>query len=151
MLKKTISYVDYEGNSRKEDFYFNINKFELIKWITRPGGYTVDQLLLKLTKEQNATEILRIFEDLVKISYGEKSLDGRQFVKNEELYNRFKQTEAYSELLTGLIMDAGEAAKFVNGIIPKELSEDVAKTLNEHPDGVPDEVKDYIVPFMTGG
>ena len=98
MLKKTITYTDYEGVERTEDFYFNLNKAEVIKWLTTSGGYTIDKLLQRLVKEDNAKQVMVIFEDLIKMSYGEKSLDGKRFVKNDELWEAFSQTEAYSEL-----------------------------------------------------
>ena len=31
MLKKTITYIDYDDNERTEDFYFNLSKAELLE------------------------------------------------------------------------------------------------------------------------
>ena len=144
MLKKTIKYEDYEGNLREEDFYFNLNKAEVIKWLTTSGDYTLDKVLIQLSNERNGKEIMKIFEDLIHLSYGVKSLDGRKFIKSEELWEDFHQTEAYSELFSELVMDAEKASDFVNKVIPKTLANDIAKTLSENPEGIPDEIKDYM-------
>lgn len=143
MLKRTINFVDYDGNERTEDYYFNMNKSEVIKWLTTSGDYTLDKVMDRLTKERNGKEIMKIFEEMIKTSYGRKSLDGRKFEKSEEIWNDFYQTEAYSELFTELVTDAAKAADFFNGIIPKELGDEVKKIMDQYPDGIPDELKDY--------
>lgn len=143
MLKRTITFVDYDNNERTEDFYFNMNKSEVIKWLTTSGDYTLDKVMERLTKERNGKEIMKIFEEMIKISYGEKSLDGRKFEKSDEIWNNFYQTEAYSELFTELVTDAIKAADFFNGIIPKELGDEVKKIMDQYPDGIPAELKDY--------
>ena len=63
--------------------------------------------------------MLRPFKDLVLKSYGEKSADGKRFIKTPEISEAFSQTEAYSVLFMELATDADAAAAFVNGIIPK--------------------------------
>lgn len=144
MLKKTITYTDYEGVSRTEDFYFNLSKAEVIKWLTTSGDYTLDKVLVRLSTERNGKEIMKIFEDMIKMSYGRKSLDGRRFEKSDEIWEDFYQTEAYSELFSELVQDAKVAADFINSLIPKEMSEGIAKIVKENPDAIPAEVKDYI-------
>lgn len=149
MLKRTIKFEDYDGNKRTEDHYFNMNKSEVIKWLTTSGDYTLDKVMDRLTKERNGKEIMRIFEEMIKISYGKKSLDGRKFEKSEEIWNDFYQTEAYSELFTDLVTDAVKAAEFFNGIIPKQLGDEVKKIMDQYPDGIPDELKDYTAPVPS--
>lgn len=144
MLKKTIKYVDYEDNEREEDHYFYLNKAEVIKWLTTSGEYTIDKVLVRLGQERNVQKVMEIFEDLIHRSYGRKSLDGRKFEKSEEIWNEFYQTEAYSELFTELIGDAKKAAEFVNGIIPKDLANEIEKIIKDHPEGIPAELKDYV-------
>lgn len=144
MLKRTIEYVDFDGNNRKEDFYFNLNKSEVIKWLTTTGDYTLDRVVERLGKERNGKKIMEIFEDLIHRSYGEKSLDGRRFVKNEEIWLNFYETEAYSVLFTELVTDAKKASAFINGIIPNDMATDIARVAKEHPDALPEELKDYI-------
>lgn len=144
MFKKTIKYTDYDGNLRTEDFYFNLNQAEVIRWLTTSGDYTLDKVLMRLSTERNGKEIMGIFEDLIRRSYGKKSIDGRRFIKNDEVWNEFYETEAYSELFTELVMDAKKAAAFVNAVIPPTLAKDIEKVMKENPDGIPDAVKDYV-------
>lgn len=143
MYKRTIEFVDYDGQVRKEDHYFHLNKAEVIKWLTTSGDYTLDKVLERLSKERNGKKIMDIFEDLIRRSYGRKSLDGRKFEKTDEIWNDFYQTEAYSVLFTELVTDANKAADFVNRIIPKDLADEITKIIRENPDGIPDELKDY--------
>lgn len=149
MLKKIIEFEDYDGNMRKEEHYFNLNKAEVVKWLTTSGDYTLDKVLDRLSNERNGKKIMEIFEDLIRRSYGKKSLDGRKFEKTEEIWNDFYQTEAYSVLFTELVTDAKNAADFVNKIIPKDLANEVEKIIKENPDGLPDEFKDYVTPALT--
>lgn len=144
MLKKTITYVDYDGNERTEDHYFHLSQAEIIKWLTTTGDYTLDKVLMKLATEKNGKDIMQHFEDLIHLSYGRKSLDGRKMEKSDEIWNDFYQSEAYSTLFIELVTDARKAADFVNKIIPAKLAEEVAKVMKDNPDGIPAEMKDYV-------
>jgi hypothetical protein len=144
MLKKVIKYEDYDGNIREEEHYFNLTKAEVIKWLTTTGGYTLDKVIEQLGKERNGKRIMEIFEDLIYMSYGKKSLDGRRFEKTDEIKRDFMETEAYSILFTELVTDAKKAADFINAIVPKELSDEIERIIRENPDGIPDEMQDYL-------
>ena len=121
MLKKTIEYVDYNGVERKEDFYFNLTKAEIMEMeMSTEGGLA--EMIEKIVATQNTPAIIKIFKQLVLKAYGEKSPDGKRFIKSEELSNAFEQTEAYSELFMELATDADAAAKFVNGIVPSDIN-----------------------------
>lgn len=120
MLKKTITYVDYNGNQRTEDFYFNLSKAEIMEMeLGTTGGFV--EMINRIVEAQDAPSLIKIFKDLILKAYGEKSLDGKRFVKSEEIREAFSQTEAYSNLFMELATDATAAADFVNGIIPKNL------------------------------
>lgn len=117
MLKRTITYTDYDGNERTEDFYFNLNKAEIIEMETsKDGGFV--KMLQKIVAEKDSNKIVAVFKDFVLKAYGEKSPDGKRFIKNQELRDAFAQTEAYSELFMELATDEKAAAAFVTGIIP---------------------------------
>lgn len=121
MLKKTIKYVDYDGNEREEDFYFNLSKAEVTEMeLSKEGG--MSEYIKKISATQNAPELIKLFKDIITKSYGEKSLDGKRFIKNKELTEAFTQTEAYSELFVELASNADEAVKFINGIMPKNVN-----------------------------
>ena len=117
MLKKTITYTDYNGAERTEDFYFNLSKAEVMEMeMSTSGG--IAEMITRIVAEQDAPAIIKIFKELVLKAYGQKSPDGKRFIKSEEMATAFSQTEAYSQLFMELATDADAAAKFVNGIIP---------------------------------
>jgi hypothetical protein len=117
MLKKTITYTDYNGTERTEDFYFNLSKAELMEMeMSTEGGLT--EMIQKIVATQNLPAIIKIFKELILKAYGEKSPDGKRFIKSDELSTAFSQTEAYSQLFMELATDADAAAKFINGITP---------------------------------
>lgn len=117
MLKKTIKYVDFDGNERTEDFYFNLTKAEVAEMeMSTEGG--LGSTLRKIILDKDAKRIIESFKDLILKSYGEKSPDGKRFVKNPEIREAFSQTEAYSELFMELATNPESASVFVNGIIP---------------------------------
>lgn len=117
MLTKSITYVDYNGEERTENFYFNLNKAEIMEMeMSTTGGLA--EMINRITAEKDAPKIIKIFKEIILKAYGEKSLDGKRFVKSEELSNAFAQTEAYSELFMELATDPDAAAAFINGIVP---------------------------------
>lgn len=117
MLKKTITYTDYDGNERTEDFYFNLTKAECVELnYSEVGG--IQKYIEALIREDDNKRIIALFKDLIFMSYGEKSPDGRRFIKSKELSEAFAQTEAYSNLFIELASDANAGADFVNGILP---------------------------------
>lgn len=126
MLKKKITYTDYNGQERTEDFYFNLSKAEIMEMeLGTTGGFA--EMLQRIVAAQDGPTIVKIFKDLVLKAYGEKTPDGKRFVKSEELSNAFAQTEAYSNLFMELATDSKAAADFVNGIIPADLAAEAQK------------------------
>ena len=118
MLKKTITYTDYNGNERTEDFYFNLTEAEAMeREMSISGGLT--EAVRRIVAAQDAPAIIKIFKDLILTAYGEKSPDGKRFIKSQELSQAFAQTEAYSQFFMELATDADAAAAFINGITPK--------------------------------
>lgn len=121
MIKKTIKYVDYNGTERTEDFYFNLSKAEVSEMeLSVDGG--LSQMLERIVASQDNKEIIKMFKKIILKAYGEKSADGKRFVKSEELATAFSQTEAYVELFMELATNEDKAAEFVNGIIPHNLN-----------------------------
>lgn len=131
MLKKTITYVDYDGNPRTEDFYFNLSKAEIVKMeVSTSGG--MEKMLQELVASKDGKRIMEVFNGIILKAYGEKIPDGKRFVKSAELSQAFEQTEAYSELFMELVTDADKAAAFVNGIIPKIDTGNPAITMSKN-------------------
>lgn len=137
MLKKNIKYTDYNGVEREEDFYFNLSKAELMEMEMGTNG-GLAEMIQQIVKSQDAPAIIKIFKDIILKAYGEKSLDGKRFVKLSEtgkpLSIDFSQTEAFSQLFMELATDADAAANFIKGIIPGdiEINEDEVKKLQEN-------------------
>ena len=126
MFKKTVTYEDYKGNTRTEDFYFNLNKAELVELeLSTKGGLTV--MMDRIIAAQDNATLFKIFKDLVSKSYGVLSDDGRKFVKNQEVLDDFMQTEAYSIIFSELATNAEAAAEFFNNVIPQNLAKELAE------------------------
>lgn len=121
MLKRTMTYTDYDGNQRTEDFYFNLTKAEIMEMdLSAAGG--LDKWISRIVAEQDGAKIVEIFKKIILKAYGEKSLDGKRFVKSPEISEAFSQTEAYSDLFVELATNAEKAAEFINGIVPGEAN-----------------------------
>lgn len=118
MLKKPITYVDYDGNQRTENHWFNLDEAEILELqMSYPGG--MGAMLQKMVEEEDGAKILATIKKIIMMSYGEKSLDGKYFKKSEEMSVAFTHTRAYSALLMELYRDANAAAEFMNKIIPQ--------------------------------
>ena len=126
MYNKTVTYKDYKGNTRTEDFYFNLNKAELVELeLSAKGGLTV--MMDRIIAAQDNATLFKIFKDLVSKSYGVLSDDGRKFIKNQEVLDDFMQTEAYSIIFSELATNAEAAAEFFNNVIPQNLAKELAE------------------------
>lgn len=117
MLKKTITYTDYDGNERTEDFYFNLTKAECLEMELGSNG-GMKKYVERIIAAQDGKQLVSLFKEIIDKSYGVKSLDGKRFVKNQEVLDEFKQSEAYSELFMELATSSDSAAAFVNGVLP---------------------------------
>lgn len=117
MLKKSITYVDYNGVERTEDFYFNLNKAETLGYIIGfEGG--IESFIEKVVQEEDVKKLWDLWSNFILMCYGEKSSDGRRFIKSKELSEGFKQTEAYNNLVMELVSGKGaDNAKFVNAVV----------------------------------
>ena len=120
MIKQTITYTDYNGNERTEEYWFNLSKAELLRLeTTTKGGF--QKMLENAAASEDNYRIIEVFEDLIKHSIGMKTLDGKYFKKSKEFTEDFVQSEAYSTLLFDLLQDAEKANAFIRGIMPNDL------------------------------
>ena len=126
MIKKTVTYTDYNDVERTENFYFNLSKAEVMEMEMGTEGGMAESIQ-KIIDAKDAPAIIRVFKDLVLKAYGVKSDDGRRFMKTKPDGTRyaddFKETEAYSQIFMELATDADAAAKFINGIVPADLAQ----------------------------
>ena len=122
MVVEKIKYTDFNGLEREEEFMFNLTEAEITEMeLTTDGG--LSDSIKKIIAAQDTPEIIKVFKMLLLKSYGEKSADGRRFVKSEELSEEFSQTNAYSQLFMKLATDDKAAVAFINGIMPDSMQE----------------------------
>ncbi len=122
MLKKTITYKDFDGNERTEDFYFNLTEAELTEMqYSAEGG--LQEKLQRIVKAQDKGALIRVFKEIILAAYGEKSDDGKHFRKSKEISDSFTATPAYSMLFMELATNEEAASNFVNGIVPASARE----------------------------
>ena len=126
MIKKNVEYTDFNGEKRTETLYFNLTEAELMDMeLSEDGG--LSERLTKIIENDDKAGLLRFLKEFILNSYGEKSEDGRRFVKNDTIRSEFAQTEAFSKLLMDMLTDEKAAADFVNGIVPASLKEYASK------------------------
>ena len=119
MLKKTVTYTDYNGVERTESFYIKQTKAEIVEMeLGVDGGWTAR--MQKIIDSKDGPTIMREFKKLIMMSYGEKSEDGKRFIKSKELSEKFIQTEAYNTIFMEIVTDSKAAAEFANGILPED-------------------------------
>jgi hypothetical protein len=121
MLKKIIKYIDFDGNPREETFYFNLTQAEITELELSEEGGGLTAKINKIVEAQDNATIIKLFKEIIGKAYGEKSADGKYFVKNDQVRDAFMATQAYSDLFVELSTDAGAAAAFMNGIIPANM------------------------------
>lgn len=136
MIKKTITYEDFNGKKVTEDFFFNLTKTELVELeVSEKEG--LSEALKAIVDAQDNNQIVEKFKKIILLSYGQKSDDGRRFIKNDQLREEFSQTEAFSELFIELATDADAAAKFISGVVPASMASELqtvkSPLLNEAP------------------
>lgn len=122
MIKWPITYTDYNGETQTEDFYFNLNKAEVMEMNLEANG-AYGEYLQRVVDQRDGKKIAHEFKRLILKSYGEKSPDGRRFIKSEEAAQAFEQTEAFSELYMQLATEEDAASKFIEGVLPKVQSD----------------------------
>lgn len=121
MLKKEITYTDYNGVERTEPFYFNLTEAEILEMqMSTSGG--LSEMIKRIVASQDAPAIIKVFKELILKAYGIKSDDGKRMVKSDEISAAFAQTEAYSKLFMSLATDAEAASDFVNRIVPNNMA-----------------------------
>ena len=142
MRKETITYTDYNNVTRTEDFFFNLNEAELnaLQYVVDGG---LKEILERIVKSNDNKHIMACFHELIAKSYGEKSPDGRRFIKSEELSEAFMQTEAYNELMLRFMTDANYSAEFINDVLA-----DVTKRTKER-NAKKDEINAIVLPAQS--
>ena len=132
MIKQDITYTNFEGEQETETLYFHLNKVELMEMqVSEKRGLA--QYITDIQKAENNKEIFRLFKEIVLRAYGERSDDGKKFIKNERLREEFEGSLAYEELMVKVVTEADFAAKFVNGIMPAGMADQIAARMGQDP------------------
>lgn len=120
MYRTDVTYENFEGEQVTETCYFNLTKAEMLQLqLQYPEGYQT--YLQRLVDDNNRKAMIEEFKHILSMSYGERSADGRKFVKSEEISNAFMASEAYSELFLKFISEEGYVEKFMNAVMPKDI------------------------------
>ena len=124
MLRKVIKYTDYNGVEREEPLYFNLNKAELTDFnLSKEGG--LDNIIKRIIETKDQPHLIAIIKELILTAYGEKSDDGKYFIKNQEIRDKFVCNEAYSNLYMELVSNEQETIKFIKAIIPADILQSI--------------------------
>ena len=121
MIVKTITYKDFNGNERTESFWFHLSRPELTEMLLGIDN-NIETYIKTIIKSENYYEIVKIFKKLILEAYGEKSEDGRRFIKTPEKTKEFSESEAYSVLFNELTTNEEKASEFINGLISKDTA-----------------------------
>lgn len=130
MIKETLTYVDYNGVERTEDFYFNLSQAEILDLEASLPGHSIEEWAKSVYQTREFDKLWYLFGDLIKKSYGVKSEDGRRFKKSEEITKEFAETEAYSTLITKFLNEPGFATNFFNNLVSNNVKKSTAPILS---------------------
>lgn len=118
MVTETITYTDYNGVKRTEEWRFHLNKAEMVELeVSIDGGFT--EAVKKMQQTQDPKEIYKIFKEITMKAVGKKSPDGKMFVKNQAIIDEFFQSEAYPEFFMTMLKNPEKCADFMNALAPK--------------------------------
>jgi hypothetical protein len=144
MLKRDITYEDFNGETVTDTFYFNLTKTEIIQLqFGYEGG--LEAAIRKIIEAEDGKSLIEEFQKIVLAAYGVKSDDGKRFIKSEQLREEFSQTAAYDALFMDLATNEDSAADFVKGVVPKDLTAELEK-LGAQPQPAPSNVVDVPLP-----
>lgn len=135
MIKETIKYTDFNGNERSEDLYFHLSKADLIELQAKYRG-GLKGFLERIVAEQDTEKVYALLTELIMMSCGKRSDDGSRFIKNDQIREEFKSSEAFSEIIMSFFTDVEKLTAFINGIIPHDLADQLAK-MGQAPDPRP--------------
>jgi len=148
MLKKTITFTDYFGEERTQDFFFNLTKSELLEMnLSANGG--IERLVERIVQTKDGKKLIAYFKEFILKAYGEKSDDGFQFMKSPEISRKFEQSPAYDILFMELAGDANKAADFINAVVPKEISEQAARLENSNMNPALASIQGKVIPLAS--
>lgn len=144
MLTKTITYTDFNDNERTEDFYFHLSEREIMNLHTKYDG-GLDGAIEAMVQSNDIHELLAVLQEIILLSYGVKSADGKSFVKSDEVKQQFEYSAAFSELYLDLLSDEQNAVDFIKNLLPTKAQKRIEE-LEAEAKPKPDVVQTVSVP-----
>ena len=138
MLKKTITFTNFDGKEEIVDAYFNLSKTECVDMNLEyeADGGLIGHLKKLLSEKIDGELPQKPTIDFVKLiidkAYGIRPKDDPSlFIKEDEngrpLYRRFKQSAAYDAYVYGLLSGEESLDEFVENVLPKISDEQKAQ------------------------
>lgn len=122
MIKKSITYKDFNNNEVTDEFAFHLSPADLLEMEAETSG-GIEAQLQRIQATQDPSEIWNFFKRLITRSIGKVSSNGKQFIHNDEVRDEFMQSNAFSVMLMEMVKDAEGAAKFFNALMPQGLDD----------------------------
>jgi len=129
MLKRKIKYIDFNDEEQEDIYYFNLTKTEILELEAGEEGVSFSARMTRIVEAKDIAIIIDEIKKLILLAYGEKSMDGKQFIKSDELRDAFAQTAAFDALFIELSQDAEETIKFLKGALPKDMGSEFDKAI----------------------
>ena len=124
MLIKPITYTTFDGVEVTENFYFNMTKAELMVMMLEHESKTsnFEKDMRTIAESGDGKIIMPAFKNIIAMSYGERSDDGKYFHKSDEISKAFEGHAAYDVLLSEMLEDPEKRmAEFIDSIMPQAL------------------------------
>ena len=128
MIKKEITFENLEGEKVTRTYWFNLNKAELAKMQVRHNDFR--SYIQAVIDSDNMERIIGVFDELLSLAYGVRGDDGVTFHKSEAAWERFKNSDAYSELFVELLSNPKQTGLFFAGLVPKEFQSGVQEAMS---------------------
>jgi len=128
MLKKTITYENYNGDTVTDDFYFNLTKVECMELEYSFGANnTLSNTITTLVESKDIGALIAAIKKILLMSYGVKTPDGNRFIKNDSVREEFEQSPAFEKIYWDLVTNQDEAASFISGIVPQNVRDSLGE------------------------
>lgn len=130
MLKKRITYTNFEDEEVTETFYFNLTKADLMEMeVSKRGG--LNGYIERIQETNDAGLVFEELKSLMSRSVGRLAPDGRGFSRSQQIRDEFMNSEAFSNFILEMLTDPQLAAEFIQGLIPKNIESEVDRIVKK--------------------
>lgn len=123
MIKKTLKYKNFDGETVSEEFYFNLSMGDILE---KAADDKAVADLMEIAKGTDQVKMIKTFTDLISQSVGRRG--GMGLIKSPEFSSEFMQSDAFSVLMWEILTDAKAASEFVNGLFPADITKKLAES-----------------------